>query len=262
MAAVLKTARGRELPRGFESHTLRLGQQKLPLTCLYPSQQRRAPAAAVCGCMPPRAAWCGWLCLIRAQVRPCRQTCGSSSGLVFGIVGCDFTWLIPGGILNAPLSLVLVSDYAFGIDPQEHVHAVACPLTHRFRQTIGTQLADGGARLQTVMAVLTPLPGNVADLRQPVRPHRQAAVPGRRSTDISDPTSPSPARPPTRCVAPSRPRSSVLAAHPAYRARQAVEQQLIDDAAARGWQREIERHTATRQRLHQLISELGESTDP
>jgi hypothetical protein len=49
---------------------------------------------------------------------------------------------------------------------------------------------------------------------------------------------------------------------PRLRARLDVEQQLIDDATARGWQREIERHTATRQRLHQLLSELGESTDP
>ena len=50
---------------------------------------------------------------------------------------------------------------------------------------------------------------------------------------------------------------------PRLRARRAVEQQLIEDVTtARGWQREIERHTATRQRLRQLLSELGESTDP
>jgi 5-methylcytosine-specific restriction enzyme subunit McrC len=49
---------------------------------------------------------------------------------------------------------------------------------------------------------------------------------------------------------------------PRLRARRAVEQQLIEDATACGWQREIERHTATRQRLHHLLSELGESTDP
>lgn len=49
---------------------------------------------------------------------------------------------------------------------------------------------------------------------------------------------------------------------PRLGARRAVEQQLIEDATACGWQRETERHTATRQRLHQLLSELGESTDP
>ena len=36
---------------------------------------------------------------------------------------------------------------------------------------------------------------------------------------------------------------------PRLRARLDVEQQLIDDATARGWQREIERHTATKTRI-------------
>jgi SAM-dependent methyltransferase len=40
-------------------------------------------------------------------------------------------------------------------------------------------------------------------------------------------------------------------------ARLAVEQQLIDDATTRGWQREIERHTATRRRIEQLLNDLG-----
>ena len=45
---------------------------------------------------------------------------------------------------------------------------------------------------------------------------------------------------------------------PRLRARLRVEQQLIDDATARGWDREVERHQATRQRLLHLL-ELGES---
>jgi len=45
---------------------------------------------------------------------------------------------------------------------------------------------------------------------------------------------------------------------PRLRARLAVEEQLIDAAATRGWHREIERHTATQQRLRQLLSELGD----
>jgi hypothetical protein len=49
-----------------------------------------------------------------------------SSEFVFGIVGRDFAWLIPGGILNAPFGFVLLPDNAFGIGPQQH--AVACPL--------------------------------------------------------------------------------------------------------------------------------------
>jgi hypothetical protein len=46
---------------------------------------------------------------------------------------------------------------------------------------------------------------------------------------------------------------------PRLRARLHVEQQLIDDATARGWDREVERHQAARQRLLQLLEQLGES---
>lgn len=44
---------------------------------------------------------------------------------------------------------------------------------------------------------------------------------------------------------------------PRLHARLAVEEQLIDDATTRGW-REINRHTATQQRLKQLIDELAD----
>jgi len=46
---------------------------------------------------------------------------------------------------------------------------------------------------------------------------------------------------------------------PRLRARLAVEQQLIDDATTRGWQREIERHTATKARIEQLLTDLHQS---
>jgi hypothetical protein len=36
-----------------------------------------------------------------------------------------------------------------------------------------------------------------------------------------------------------------------------VEQQLIDDAIARNWPREIERHEATKRRLEQLLHDLA-----
>ena len=48
---------------------------------------------------------------------------------------------------------------------------------------------------------------------------------------------------------------------PRLHARLAVEQQLIDDATARGWQREIERHTATQHRIQQLLRDLEEPDD-
>jgi hypothetical protein len=44
---------------------------------------------------------------------------------------------------------------------------------------------------------------------------------------------------------------------PRLRARLEVEQQLFDDATARGWPREIERHEATKRRLQQLLHDLA-----
>ncbi|MDQ3502714.1 MAG: hypothetical protein M3486_03705 [Actinomycetota bacterium] len=37
----------------------------------------------------------------------------------------------------------------------------------------------------------------------------------------------------------------------------AVEQQLIDDATSRGWDREVERHSATPDRIQALLAQLG-----
>lgn len=45
---------------------------------------------------------------------------------------------------------------------------------------------------------------------------------------------------------------------PRLRARLGVEQQLIEDATTRGWDREIERHTGTKTRIEALLTQLGE----
>ena len=71
---------------------------------------------------------------------------------------------------------------------------------HRFRHTIGSQLAEGGARIQTIMAVLGHRTPNMsiiyASLSDPtVKQQYQDAM-----DRTSDPTSPSPARPRTRCA--------------------------------------------------------------
>ena len=50
---------------------------------------------------------------------------------------------------------------------------------HRFRHTVGTQLAEGGARIQTIMAVLGHATLMSIILLNTVRPDRQAAIPGR-----------------------------------------------------------------------------------
>jgi hypothetical protein len=47
---------------------------------------------------------------------------------------------------------------------------------------------------------------------------------------------------------------------PRLRARLLVEQQLIDDATARGWQREIERHELTKHRIERLLTELDQQS--
>lgn len=45
---------------------------------------------------------------------------------------------------------------------------------------------------------------------------------------------------------------------PRLRARMEVEDQLIADATARGWDREVERHQAARSRIEQLLQDLNE----
>lgn len=50
---------------------------------------------------------------------------------------------------------------------------------------------------------------------------------------------------------------------PRLRARRLRELELVEDAAARGWPREVERHTCAAARIEQLLAELGEPlTEP
>jgi hypothetical protein len=44
---------------------------------------------------------------------------------------------------------------------------------------------------------------------------------------------------------------------PRLRARRDLEQQLVDDADARGWTREAERHQSTQRRIDQLLNDLA-----
>lgn len=48
---------------------------------------------------------------------------------------------------------------------------------------------------------------------------------------------------------------------PRLRRRRQKEQELVEDAQAHGWQREVERHQCTIRRLEQLLTDLGESID-
>jgi integrase len=171
---------------------------------------------------------------------------------------------------------------------------------HRFRHTVGTQLAEGGARLQTIMAVLghrTPAMSLIyASLSDPTikRQYDQALGSGEQvrlagpaAEDLRshrlDPDAVHwlqtnflktelelghclrlPQEGPCECDLVLACSKFVTTSEyaPRLRARLTVEQQLIDDAHARGWQREIERHQCTRQRLQQLLNDLGQPVEP
>jgi len=171
---------------------------------------------------------------------------------------------------------------------------------HRFRHTIGTQLAEGGARLQTIMAVLghrTPAMSLIyASLSDPTikqqydqalaRSGPEIRLAGPAAADLAahrlDPDAVHwlqtnflktelelghclrlPPEGPCECDLVLTCSKFVTTSEyaPRIRTRLAVQQQLIDDANQRGWQREVERHQCTRRRLQQLLSELGEPID-
>jgi integrase-like protein len=173
---------------------------------------------------------------------------------------------------------------------------------HRFRHTIGTQLAEGGARIQTIMAVLGHRTPNMsiiyASLSDPaIKRQYQDALGRQLGPDVTlagpaaaalrehrlDPEAVSwlqanflktelelghclrtPAEGPCECdlVLTCSKFLTTREYIPRLRARLIVEDQLVDDAAARGWDREIERHRATRSRIGQLLRELGEPMPP
>jgi integrase len=173
---------------------------------------------------------------------------------------------------------------------------------HRFRHTIGTQLAEGGARLQTIMAVLghrSPAMSLIyASLSDPtVKQQYQDALDQHLGPEVTmagpaaqalrehrlDPDAVHwlrtnflktelelghclrlPQEGPCQCdlVLSCSKFVTTTDYAPRLRARLAVEQQLVDDAASRGWAREVERHQATRARLELLLRELGETRMP
>ena len=179
------------------------------------------------------------------------------------------------------------------IDP----HGKPTVSAHRFRHTIGTQLAEGGARLQTIMSVLghrTPHMSLIyASLSDPtIKAQYQQALDrsgdgelrlaGAGADTVRELDSQSvhwlqtnflktqlelghclrlPAEGPCECdlyLACSKFLTTSDYA-PQLRARLELEQQLIDDAHTRGWTREVERHQATRRRIEGLLAQLDVS---
>lgn len=165
---------------------------------------------------------------------------------------------------------------------------------HRFRHTVGTQLAERGARLHTIMAVLGHSdPGmslvyaQLSD-RAVLRDYQAvlgpgAAIAGPLAATLRAGALPASAvdwlksnflktelelghclRLPQEgpCECDLYLTCAKFITTPAYaprlRARRLRELELVADAAARGWPREVERHQCAIARIEQLLAELGE----
>ncbi|SKQ83331.1 tyrosine-type recombinase/integrase [Mycobacteroides abscessus] len=167
---------------------------------------------------------------------------------------------------------------------------------HRFRHTIGTQLAEGGARLQTIMAVLGHKSPNMSivysSLSDPtVKQQYHEAITSRSGDEIViagpaaqalrehrlDPEAVSwlqtnflktelelghclrlPVEGPCECDLMLTCSKFLTTSDYAPRLHQrlAVEQQLIADAQERGWDREVERHQRVADTLASLLGDL------
>lgn len=199
--------------------------------------------------------------------------------------------LSEGYLFEIPLEQACVSAGLLTSDGKPTVTA------HRFRHTVGTQLANRGAKLHTVMKVLGHRSASMAliyaqisdkevlkDYQAVLGPGAIIAGPaadalrwGELSSEAVDWLSANlfktelelgrclrlPQEGPCECdlyltCAKFVPTPEYA---PRLRRRRKIEQELVADALTRGWQREVERHQCTLRRLEQLLADLGESLD-
>ena len=176
-------------------------------------------------------------------------------------------------------------------------HGNATVTAHRFRHTVGTQLAERGAKLRTIMSVLghesAAMSLVYASISDPevLRDYRSVLGPG---ANIAGPSadavrmgtiSPAavdwlktnffktelelghclrlPEEGPCECdLYLTCAKFVTTAAYaPRLRRRRRVELDLAEDAVNRGWEREVERHRCTADRLQSLLADLGEALD-
>ncbi|MGO9158735.1 tyrosine-type recombinase/integrase [Mycobacterium sp.] len=166
---------------------------------------------------------------------------------------------------------------------------------HRFRHTVGTQLAEGGAQIQTLMAILRHRNAQMAvtysHISDPVLkeqyekiiaaggrvagPAAEALLSNQLDQDTVNWLKTNffktelelghclrtPAEGPCECDLYLRCSKFFTTSEyvPRLRARLVREQELVQDAVERGWPREAERHTAISARIRDLLTELGES---
>lgn len=168
---------------------------------------------------------------------------------------------------------------------------------HRFRHTVGTQLAERGAKLRTIMSVLGHQSAGMsmvyASISDPevLRDYQSVLGPG---ASIAGPCAEAlhagalpesaidwlktnffktelelghclrlPQEGPCQCDLYLT--CAKFVTTPAYaprlRRRRRLELELVEDAAQRGWPREAERHTCTADHIAELLNELGEPID-
>jgi integrase len=165
---------------------------------------------------------------------------------------------------------------------------------HRFRHTVGTQLAERGARLHTIMRVLghespqmSMVYATISD-KEVLKDYQAVLAPG---ATIAGPFAEAlhnntlaqsavdwlktnffktelelgrclrlPEEGPCECDLYLTCSKFVTTPEyaPQLRRRRQVELELIEDAIAHGWQREVERHQCTVRRLEDLLADLGE----
>jgi hypothetical protein len=165
---------------------------------------------------------------------------------------------------------------------------------HQFRHTVGTELAEGGARLHTIMRMLghtstemTLVYAHISD-RAMTEDYRKVLGPGVElagplAADLRAGTLPEesvkwlktnffktelelghclrlPQEGPCECDLYLSCAKFVTTREyaPRLRARRLRELELAGDAASRGWEREVERHHCAAARIEQLLGELNE----
>lgn len=168
---------------------------------------------------------------------------------------------------------------------------------HRFRHTVGTQLAERGAKLHTIMKILGHDSAQMSVIYAQISDQTllqdyqavlgsQAAIAGPAAEHLRSgeftPTELSwlqtnyfktelelgrclrlPQEGPCECELYLTCAKFVTTPEyaPRLRRRRRIEQELVEDATARGWQREVERHQCTIKRIEQLLADLGELLD-
>lgn len=195
----------------------------------------------------------------------------------------------PDYLFNFPLTQI---SRRLGFVDQD---GLALITAHRFRHTVGTELAEGGARLQTIMDVLghqsphmsmvyirvsdeavlqdyravlkpgAPIAGPAAQIiRNQALP--QAAVDWLKSNFLKTELELGhclrlPEEGPCECdlYLSCAKFVTTRAYAPRLKARHQLERNLAVDAENRGWTREVERHVGIARRIEALLAELGEA---